>query len=312
MNTTTPKQRSLCREGLWKRIMRDKYLLLMLLLPMAFYIIFRYGPMYGLIMAFTNFKAKDGILGSTFVGLKHFRSFLSDLLFWRAFKNTIVLNLLNLLICFPAPIVLALMLNEIQRVKLKKLIQSVTYMPYFISTVVTCSIIINFFSNQGLINNVVAAIGGSRTNFLLVPNWFRPIYVLSELWTTVGWNSIIYLAALAGADVEVYEASRIDGAGRFQQLRYITLPFLGPTISIMLILAMGNIMDLSFEKIFLLQQPSTYAVSDVISTVVYRRGIQKAEFSYSTAVGMFQSVIAMIFIVGANFIAQRVGEVSLF
>jgi putative aldouronate transport system permease protein len=293
-------------------IRRDKYLLLMLLFPIAFYVLFRYGPMYGLIMAFQNFRAADGIWGSNFVGFTQFQRFMGDPLFWRAFRNTIVLNLMTLLVCFPAPIILALMLNELKNRRFKKLVQSVSYMPYFISTVVVCSIVITFASNQGIINNVVAALGGKRINFLLEPRWFRAIYILSELWQFIGWNSIIYLAALSGADVEVYEAARIDGANRFQQLWYVTLPFLSTTIAIMLILNVGNIMDLSFEKILLLYKPSTYEVSDVISTMIYRRGIKSAEFSFTTAVGMFQSVVSMIFIVGANFLSKKLGGVGLF
>lgn len=296
----------------WRRIKRDRYLLLMLILPMAFYVIFRYGPMYGILMAFENFKVKKGIWGSSFVGLKHFEKFIMDPNFWRAFRNTIVLGVEKLLFCFPAPVVLALMINEVRNTKMKKFVQSVSYMPYFVSTVVVCSIAISFFSNRGIINQVVSSFGHERVNFFLEPAWFRPLYIITDLWQHVGWSSIIYMAALAGCDMEVYEAAKIDGADRLQQIRYITFPYLLPTISIMLILDVGSLMDVSFEKIFLLQTPSTYEVSDVISTMVYRRGIQNVEFSYSTAVGLFQSVISTIFIVSANAISSKIGETSLF
>lgn len=299
-------------KSLLKRIRRDKYLLMMLVLPMAFYVLFRYGPMYGLAMAFQNFRARTGIWGSTFVGFAHFEKFLGDPMFWRAFKNTIVLNLFVLLICFPAPIILALMLNELSGKRWKKFVQSVSYMPYFISTVVVCSIVINFFANQGIINGMLVQLGLPRTNFMLQPRWFRPIYIFSELWQVTGWNSIIYLAALAGSDIEVYEAAYIDGATRLQRLRYITLPYLKPTISIMLILAIGGMMDVSLEKVFLLQTPSTYETSEVISTLVYRMGIRNAMFSFATAIGVFQSVVSMIFILSANYFSQKISEVSLF
>ncbi len=300
------------QNSVWKHIKRDKYLLLMLILPMAYYALFKYGPMYGLLMGFENYKIKKGIIGSDFVGFKHFAKFLSDDLFWRAFKNTIVLNVLNLIVCFPAPILLALMINEIQYIQMKKFVQSVSYMPYFISTVVVCSIAISFFSNRGIINNLISGLGFERINFFLEARWFRPIYIFTDLWQHVGWDSIIYLAALAGCDMEVYEAAHIDGAGRFQQIWYITLPYLIPTISIMLILAMGKLMDVSFEKILLLQTPSTYEVSDVIATMVYRRGIQNVEFSYSTAIGTFQSLVSTIFIISANAISSKLSETSLF
>ena len=174
-----------------KKIKRDKYLLLMLILPMAFYVIFRYGPMYGLVMAFQNFKASEGIMGSTFVGFEQFRRFMGDSLFWKAFWNTIILNLINIAVCFPAPIILALLLNELRNQKFRKLVQSISYIPYFISTVVVCSIVTTFCSNQGIINNFLELLGLGRINFLLEPRWFRTIYVVSELWQTIGWNSII-------------------------------------------------------------------------------------------------------------------------
>ena len=299
-------------KGFTKRVRRDRYLLLMLVFPMVFYALFRYGPMYGLSMAFVNFKAKTGIWGSPFVGLQYFEKFMKDPMFWGALRNTVVLNLCILAFCFPAPIILALMLNEVRSRRWKRFAQSVSYMPFFISTVVVCSIVISFCANQGVINGLLTSLGAKRVDFMRELGWFRPIYVISELWQITGWNSIIYLAALSGSDMEVYEAAYIDGASRMQRLRYITLPYLTPTICIMLILAVGGIMDVSLEKVFLLQQPSTYGVSEVIATLVYRVGIKNTNFSYASAIGMFQSLVSMIFIITANYVIGKMSDISLF
>ncbi len=293
------------------RVAECKYLYLMFILPLAFYIIFCYAPMYGIMIAFKKYNIMRGIMGSPWIGMRYFQEFLADPYFWKLVKNTILLNFYNLLFSFPAPIILALLLNELKNEKFKKLTQSVSYLPHFISTVVICGMITNFFTTDGAVNNILAQLGFERIQFLMKPEWFRPIYIGSGIWQQVGWGSIIYLAALAGADVQQYEAALIDGAGRWKRMLHITLPAIVPTIMIMLILALGSIMSVGFEKILLLYNGSTYETADVIATYVYRRGLLGSDFSYATAVGLFQSVIGLIFISGANLISKRVSETSL-
>ena len=292
MNTKTGILRKDLRKNKWKYIM---------ILPVIIYIaVFCYKPMYGVIIAFKNFRPAVGIMDSPWVGLKHFITFFNDYNFWRILKNTFSISALSILFGFPAPILLALLINEIRNTKFKRAVQTISYMPYFISMVIICGLIKTFCQSDGIITDLVVALGGERVNLLASKNWFYPIYIISNIWQNIGWDSIIYLAALAGIDQEQYEAARVDGAGRIRQIISVTLPGLMPTITILFILKMGNILNVGFEKILLLYSPTTYEVADVISTYVYRIGILDANFSYSTAIGLFNSVVNIIFLLLTN------------
>lgn len=294
-----------------RALSRDKYLYLMFLLPLMYYLIFHYAPIYGVTVAFKDFKIKLGILGSPWVGLKHIRRFLFDPYFWQVFKNTLVINIYNLLWSFPIPIILALLMNEMKSQRFKRITQTMSYLPHFLSVVVVVGMLSTFLSSTGIVNQLMGLFGKGPFAFLTEARYFRTVYIASGIWQSVGWGSIIYLAALSSVDVELYEAARIDGAGRWKQALHITLPGIAPTITIMLILETGRIMNVSFQKILLLMNGSNMEVADVISTYVYRRGINDADFSYATGVGLFQSLIALVFVVGCNAISRRVSETSL-
>lgn len=303
------------KQTLWKRfckaLARDKWLYLIMLLPIAYYVIFCYYPMYGVTLAFKNFKPKLGIMGSPWAGMKYINQIVGDSYFWTVFKNTIVLNLENLLISFPAPIILALLLNEVNNQRYKRLVQTVSYLPHFISTVVVVGMLSTMFSSTGIVNQALNALGIESKPFMVAAGYFRPMYIGSNVWQSIGWGSIIYLAALSGLDMELYEAARIDGAGRWQQTLHITIPGILPTIIIMLILDMGKIMNVSYQKILLMMTGSNQSVSDVISTYVYRRGITGGDFEYATGVGLFQSLVSLLFVVTTNAISRRATETSL-
>lgn len=304
MNTKTGILRKDLRKNKWKYIM---------ILPVIIYIaVFCYKPMYGVIIAFKNFRPAVGIMDSPWVGLKHFITFFNDYNFWRILKNTFSISALSILFGFPAPILLALLINEIRNTKFKRAVQTISYMPYFISMVIICGLIKTFCQSDGIITDLVVALGGERVNLLASKNWFYPIYIISNIWQNIGWDSIIYLTALAGIDQEQYEAARVDGAGRIRQIISVTLPGLMPTITILFILKMGNILNVGFEKILLLYSPTTYEVADVISTYVYRIGILDANFSYSTAIGLFNSVVNIIFLLLTNAISKKMNNSGLF
>lgn len=297
-----------------KALIRDRWLYLIMLLPAIYYILFHYYPMYGVTIAFKQYKPKLGIINSPWAsnnGMKYVLQVINDGYFWTVFKNTIVLNVTNLLITFPAPIVLALLLNEISSSKYKRVVQTVTYLPHFLSTVVVVGMLTTMFNSSGIVNELLGKLGIGPIAFLNDAAWFRPMYIGSNIWQNVGWDSIIFLSALAGLDMELYEAARIDGAGRWKQTLYITLPGITPTIVIMLILAMGKIMNVSYQKILLMMTGSNQAVADVISTYVYRRGITKADFSYATAVNLFQSLVSLVFVTATNWISRKTSETSL-
>ena len=284
-----------------------------MILPVIIYIaVFCYKPMYGVIIAFKNFRPAVGIMDSPWVGLKHFITFFNDYNFWRILKNTFSISALSILFGFPAPILLALLINEIRNTKFKRAVQTISYMPYFISMVIICGLIKTFCQSDGIITDLVVALGGERVNLLASKNWFYPIYIISNIWQNIGWDSIIYLAALAGIDQEQYEAARVDGAGRIRQIISVTLPGLMPTITILFILKMGNILNVGFEKILILYSPTTYEVADVISTYVYRIGILDANFSYSTAIGLFNSVVNIIFLLLTNALSKKMNNSGLF
>jgi len=267
--------------------------------------------MYGALIAFKDFRPSLGVWGSPWVGLKNFKDFFSSYYFVRLLKNTLALSIYSIVFGFPAPIILALLLNELRVLWFKKIVQTITYIPHFISIVIICGIIVNFVKTDGIISLVVKQLSGYDGNLLMDPKYFRTIYVASGIWQSIGWGSIIYLATLAGINYELYEAARIDGAGRWKQTLYITLPSLLPTIMILLILQMGSLMNVGFEKVMLLYNPGIYDTADVISTFVYRQGILSAQYSFSSAVGLFNSVINCALVILANQLSKRMTENSL-
>lgn len=289
----------------------NKSIYIMFLPVLAYYLIFHYKPMYGAIIAFKDFTPIKGIMGSEWIGFKNFVDFFTSFYFWRVFKNTLVISFSTLIFGFPAPIILALLINELKSKIFSRTVQTITYMPHFISLVVICGIIRTFTMDTGIINDIIAFFGGQRVTLLSQPNMFVPIYVISGIWQEVGWGSIIYLAAMAGIDQELYEAAKIDGAGRWKQTLHVTLPGIAPTIIILLILRMGSLLNVGFEKIILLYSPATYETADVISSFVYRKGLQEFNWSFSSAVGLFNQVINFILLICTNWISKKVNESSL-
>ena len=296
-----------------KGVKRSSWLYVIFFLPFMYYIIFHYVPLYGIVLAFKDFHIMRGILASPWAGMKHFNQFLEDPYFWKLVRNTLLISTYGLLWGFPIPILLAIFLNEVRHRKFKKIVQNVSYLPHFISTVVVCGMIVNILSTDGLFDHLVRFLGGTPDKWLLEPKYFRTIYIASGVWQSSGWTSIIYLAALSMIDPELYDAALIDGANRGQRIWFITLPSILPTISILFLLNLGRIMTVGFEKILLLYNGATYETADIISTFVYRRGILQADFSYATAVGLFQTVISLVLIVSSNQIARKISdkEVSL-
>lgn len=295
-----------------KDFKRNKFKYMLMLPVVIFFILFHYKPMYGIVIAFQKYRLTAGISGSPWVGFYQFKRFFADPYFFRLLRNTLSISALYQIFRTPAPIILALLLNEVRCKWFKRTVQTVSYMPHFISLVVVCSMISSFCSSNGLINTIIEFFGGERSALLVNPRWFYPIYIVSGIWQNVGWSSIIYLAALAGIDQEQYEAAKVDGAGRLKQMWYITLPGLVPTIVMLLILDMGSLLSVGFEKIMLLYQPLTYEVADVISTYVYRAGLVDQDFSYSTAIGLFNSVVNLILLVSANKISKKMGQSGLY
>jgi putative aldouronate transport system permease protein len=299
-------------QKVFKHIKRDRQLLIILLPCIIFYAIFRYGPMFGLVMAFQDYGIFLGFDDSPWVGLKHFQKFFSGNDFFLLFKNTILLGLYNLLWTFPFPIIFAIFLNEVKNAKFKKSIQTVSYLPSFLSIVIICSMAIDFLSpSRGVINNIIAALGFERHYFVIDPDWFRTIYISTEIWSGMGYGAIIYLAALAGIDPTLYEAGKVDGCSRFRSIWHITLPGIFPTIATMFILKSGNVFRIGFEKVLLLYTPTTYKVADVFSTYVYRKGLLESNYSYAAAVGLFESVVALIMLLATNKISKKLSEQSL-
>lgn len=291
---------------------RHWQLYVMLILPLTYLIIFAYIPMGGVIIAFKDYSIRGGIWGSDWVGFEHFINFFKTPDFVKLLRNTLILSLYNLVITFPMPIILALAVNELKSKAYKKVVQMVTYMPYFISTVVLVGTMKNIFSPRtGLINNIIALFGGAQTDFMGNPDLFRTMYVWSGVWQGMGYSAVIYIAALANVDSSQVEASLMDGAGRFARVWHVDLPAIMPTIVIQLILAVGSVMSLGYEKVFLMQNPVNTEVSEVISTFVYKRGIAGFQYSYSAAVGLFNSVVNLVLIALANVFAKKVGETSL-
>lgn len=305
-------QTAVKKNKLWTEILKHKYIYLMFLPIAVYYIIFMYIPMAGNVIAFQNYKITRGIFASKFVGFHHFKNFLNDVYFWRLLRNTLTINVISLVVSFPMPIILALLLNEVRCKSFKKAVQTITYMPHFISVVIICGIIRNFVATDGVINSIVTMFGGEAIPFLTEPKYFPWVYVISGLWQEIGWSSIIYLSALSGIDQELYEAAAIDGANRWKQTIHITLPGLLPTISILLIMKIGSLISIGYEKILLLYNPAIYETADVISTYVYRQGILDANYSYSGAVSFFNSIISLILIFSSNAISKKVSGSGLF
>ena len=298
-------------EAILRRLKRDRFLLAIFAVPFLYFLIFHYFPMFGIVIAFKKFSVIKGFVGSPWVGFHYFQKFFQDPYFWRVVRNTILLNVYSLVWAFPAPVVLALLLNELRSQALKRFTQTVTYLPHFISTVVVCGMIVNFFASDGIINSITALFGFESVPFMSRPEWFRTIFIGSGIWQQAGWGSIIYMSALSAINPELYEASIVDGAGRWRQMVSITLPGIAPTMAIMFILRCGDIMDVGFEKVFLLYNGSTYETADVISTYVYRRGLVGADFSYGTAVNLFKSAIGLLFVYSANTLSRKISETSL-
>lgn len=283
-------------------------LYLMMIPATVLLILFTYGPMYGIIMAFQDFTVFKGYTGSPFVGLKHFQRLFSDPLFYRLFKNTFMVGVLDFLFSFPAPLIFALILNEVRKVRFKSVVQSISYLPHFIPLVVMVGIIFELFGSYGIINSLLSSLGMEPISFFTKSEWFLPLYIGSGVWKTIGWGSIIYMGALTNIDSTLYEAADMDGANRWHKMWHVTLPSLRPTVVTLFILNAGGIMQVGFEKIFLMSSPATYEVSDVLSTYVYRQGILNSDFSYSAAVGLFNNIVALLFVLLANKIAKKLGE----
>lgn len=283
-------------------------LYLMMIPATVLLILFTYGPMYGIIMAFQDFTVFKGYTGSPFVGLKHFQRLFSDPLFYRLFKNTFMVGVLDFLFSFPAPLIFALILNEVRKVRFKSVVQSISYLPHFIPLVVMVGIIFELFGSYGIINSLLSSLGMEPISFFTKSEWFLPLYIGSGVWKTIGWGSIIYMGALTNIDSTLYEAADMDGANRWHKMWHVTLPSLRPTVVTLFILNAGGIMQVGFEKVFLMSSPATYEVSDVLSTYVYRQGILNSDFSYSAAVGLFNNIVALLFVLLANKIAKKLGE----
>ncbi len=312
-----PKLQKTWSQRLWHNIATYRYLHLMLIPGLAFFLLFKYVPMYGILIAFKNYKGAAGgfaaIMKADWLGLKNFQVFFNSLYCSRVFTNTIYLSCLRLIFSFTAPIILALLINEIRSNAFKRTVQTITYMPYFLSWVVVAGLLNTLLSpDNGAINAIIKLCGGQPIYFLTSKQWFRPILIISEIWKSIGYGSIVYLAAISGIDQEQYEAARVDGASKLRQIIHITLPAISEIIAIMLILQIGRMFDDNFDQIFNLYSPSVYEVSDVFETYIYRNGIQKSNFSYSAAVGLVKSSLALVMIVLSNAGAKRLGAEGLF
>ena len=300
------------RPGAWRRALRRDWPLYSLAVaPLIFLAIFRYVPMVGNIIAFRRFRPGGSIFGDEWVGTLYVEMFIRDPAFWNVFANTAIIGGMTLVVCFPLPIILALMLNEVRRKHFKKIVQSISYLPHFLSVVIVVGMVYQLLSLQGTVNQIREAFGGDPVSFLQQAEWFRFMYVASEAWQTVGWGTILYLAALTAVDDALYEAARIDGANRWQQTWHITIPGIRPTMVTLLILNIGNFLNVGFEKVLLLYNPMTYSTGDVISTYLYRVGLVSNNLSYAAAIGLFQAIIGFVMVMSANYISKRLVGTSL-
>lgn len=301
------------RQRLMRRLWRERFLYLLVLPGLLYFLIFRYLPMLGLVIAFKDYSPFLGIRESPWVGLEHFRTMLGDPEVLQVTRNTLFISALQILFVFPIPIALAIMLNEVRHEPYKRVIQSLLYLPHFISWVILISIVTTFLRSEGVVNSALQEFAGwEPIPFLISPHWFAPLIVLEVIWKEAGWGTIIFLAALAGIDPQLYEASVIDGASRWQRIRDITLPGLRSTIVILLILRLGTVLDLGFEQIFLMLNPFNMDIGNVLDTYVYFKGIQQADFSFAAAVGVVKGLVGLVLVIAANRLAKRFGEEGLF
>ena len=300
-------------ESRWRRMIRDRHLYLLLLPVFAYYIVFHFVPMYGVLMAFTDFNIFAGLRGSAWVGLENFQMMFRNDDFFIVLRNTVLLNVISLLVAFPAPLILALLLNEVRNRRFKRTVQAIVYLPHFLSWVVVSGLIISVLSpSSGIVNAVIRSFGGESVYFMTEPAWWIAIYQFSGVWKDVGWGTIIYLAALSALDPNLYDAAMIDGASRWQRLKHVTIPGITPTILVVFLLSVGNVMTISFDRPFLLGNPMVLEVADVISTYVYRVGLLNVDYSYAAAVGLFQSVVNFVFLLTANWLSNRIKGQGLF
>lgn len=312
MKTGTGSTQAITSKQKYNRIIRNWQLYIILLPTLLYFAIFHYGPMFGVQIAFKDYLAVKGIWGSPWVGFKHFARFFSSYNFSIVLKNTLLLSILQIVFSFPVPVILALLLNQLRNKRFKTFVQTVTYAPHFISTVVLVGMLYIFCSpSTGIFNYIITALGGKSIYFFAEPAWFRPLYILSGIWQNAGWGSIIYLAALSGIDPTLHEAAMADGATKLQRVFNIDIPGILPTAVVMLILEAGRVMNIGFEKVFLMQTPLNLDMSEVISTYVYQIGLLRVQYSYSTAIGLFNSIINLILIVSVNAISQKISQSSL-
>lgn len=307
MHTVSPRQGSFR-----KRIYRDRHLILMSIPAVAFYLIFSYIPMTGIVIAFKNFQPGLGLYTGEWVGMKWFNRFFSSVYFERLLRNTFLLSFYSLFFGFPVPILFALCISEVRNIRVKRAIQTISYLPYFFSTVIVVGMVRNFLSlNDGIVNDIIEMLGGERINFFMRADWFRTIYVCTSIWQHFGFSSIIYIAAIIGISPELYESASLDGINKFQEVWYITLPMIKPTVLILFLLEIGNLMSVGYERVYLMYNPSTYETADVISTYVYRQGIEMTKYSFSAAIGLFNSVMNFAFVFTANCITKKMTNSSL-
>ena len=303
------------KKSLRQLVCRDRHLMLMFLPVFIYYIIFCYLPMIGLTMAFEEFKMGSGFVGvfnSPWVGLRWFRQFFNSAFAWRLIRNTFLLSFWSLIFGFPIPIIFAVCITQLRAKRFAKTAQVITYLPYFISTVVVVGMMINFLSpSSGIINQAIKACGGKAINFMGDPKWFRKLYVISGSWQSFGFNAIIFVAAIMGIDPSLFEAMRVDGASRRQQIVHLIIPMISDTVILLLIMTLGNLLNVGFEKVYLMYSPAVYETGDVIATYVYRQGIENKNFSYASAVGLFYSAVGFLFVVGSNALSRRVTGSSL-
>jgi putative aldouronate transport system permease protein len=295
-----------------RKMYRARYLQLLILPGLIYFVIFQYGPMYGVLMAFQNYRPRLGVWGSPWVGFEQFIKFFNHPYFWRLIFNTLIINIYQIIFVFPIPIIFALLLNELRGKIFKRTVQTISYLPHFISLPAIIGMLVMFLSpTDGIVNRIIASLGGTPYYFLADARWFRPLYILSDIWTTTGWSAIIYIAALSNVNQELYEVAGLDGASRVSMMWHISIPSIAPTIIVLFLLNVGKIMSLGYEKVLLMQNPFIYETSEVISTFVYRRGLEQAEYSFSTAVSVFNSVINIIILMIANSVSRKVSETSL-
>jgi putative aldouronate transport system permease protein len=311
LKVSTIELGSLNKKSRIKRIFENYELYLFLLPAIIYFIVFQYIPMYGVLIAFKDFTPSLGILGSPWVGLENFTRFFHSYQFWALIKNSLGLSIFQLIIGFPMPIIIALLLNQMIHEKYKRFVQTVIYAPHFISIVVLAGMVFVFFSDKGLINSIVTLFGGKSITFMSEPSWFQPLYIGSGVWQETGWACIVYLAALAGVSPEIHEAATMDGANKWQRILHVDIPAIMPTAIILLILSVGNLMNLGFEKAYLLQTPLNQPAAEIIPTYVYKVGLQQADYSFGSAVGLFNSVINLILLFVVNKTAKKISGSGL-